>query len=50
MKTIIKSLYDAFAIGDIPTVLDGLDDNIIWYEAEGNPYADGNPYKGPDAV
>lgn len=50
MKTIIKNVYDAFAKGDMPTVLDALDKNIIWNEAEGNPYADGNPYKGPDAV
>jgi ketosteroid isomerase-like protein len=50
MKTTIENLYNAFAIGDIPTVLDGFDDSIIWNEAEGNPYDDGNPYEGPDAV
>jgi len=50
MKTIIQNLYNAFAEGDIPTVLAGLDDNIVWNEAEGNSLADGNPYKGPDAV
>lgn len=50
MKTIIKNVYDAFAKGDMPTVLGALDKNIIWNEAEGNPYADGNPYEGPDAV
>ncbi|WP_439483597.1 nuclear transport factor 2 family protein [Cyclobacterium plantarum] len=27
-----------------------MDSNIIWNEAEGNAYADGNPYKGPEAV
>ena len=27
-----------------------MDANIIWNEAEGNAYADGNPYIGPDAV
>lgn len=48
--TIIDNLYKAFAIGDIPTVLGGLDAKIVWNEAEGNAYADGNPYIGPDAV
>ncbi|MDP2686027.1 MAG: ester cyclase [Aequorivita sp.] len=48
--TIIDNLYKAFAIGDIPTVLGGMDAKIVWNEAEGNSYADGNPYIGPDAV
>jgi len=47
---IIDNLYKAFAIGDIPTVLAGLDAKVVWNEAEGNKYADGNPYIGPDAV
>lgn len=46
----IESLYAAFAVGDIPKVLAGLDEKIVWNEAEGNKYADGNPYIGPDAV
>ena len=48
--TIIDNLYKAFAIGDIPTVLGIMDDKITWNEAEGNAYADGNPYIGPEAV
>lgn len=47
---IVDGLYKSFAIGDIPTVLAGMDANIVWNEAEGNSYADGNPYVGPDAV
>ncbi|MDO7171493.1 ester cyclase [Mariniflexile sp. AS56] len=47
---VINSLYNAFAVGEIPTVLDLLDADVIWNEAEGNAYADGNPYKGPEAV
>lgn len=47
---IIDSLYKAFAAGDIPAVLGGMDASIVWNEAEGNSLADGNPYKGPDAV
>jgi hypothetical protein len=27
-----------------------MDPNIVWNEAEGFPYADGNPYIGPDAI
>lgn len=48
--SIIDNLYKAFATGDIPAVLGVMDANIVWYEAEGNAYADGNPYIGPDAV
>lgn len=47
---IIDGLYKAFAAGDIPKVLAGLDEKIVWNEAEGNLYADGNPYIGPEAV
>lgn len=49
-RNIIDGLYKAFAVGDIPTVLGAMDSNIVWNEAEGNAYADGNPYKGPDSV
>jgi len=48
--TTIDNLYKAFATGDIPTVLGIMDASIIWNEAEGNAYADGNPYIGPEAV
>jgi len=47
---IIDSAYNNFSKGDIPAVLGLMDANIIWYEAESNSLADGNPYKGPDAV
>lgn len=48
--SIIDGLYKAFSVGDVPAVLAGMDTNIVWMEAEGNPYADNNPYIGPDAV
>ncbi|WP_169718943.1 ester cyclase [Aequorivita capsosiphonis] len=48
--SIIDGLYKAFAKGDIPTVLAGMDAKIVWNEAESNSLADGNPYIGPDAV
>lgn len=47
---IIDTMYKAFAKGDIPTVLSSMNSNIEWNEAEGNSYADGNPYIGPDAI
>jgi len=47
---IIESLYNAFATGDMPTVLGLMDPAIEWNEAESNSLADGNPYIGPDAV
>jgi ketosteroid isomerase-like protein len=34
----IKSVYDAFAKGDISTVLGALSADIEWTEAEGFPY------------
>lgn len=46
----MKSLYDAFAKGDVPAVLGAFDPQIQWREAEGFLYADGNPYVGPQAV
>lgn len=45
---IIRGLYDAFAIGDIPAVLDTLASDISWTEAEGGPY--GGVSIGPDQV
>jgi uncharacterized protein len=47
---IIKAVYEAFARGDIPTVLGALDANVDWREAENFMYADRNPYIGPQAV
>jgi ketosteroid isomerase-like protein len=43
-------MYNAFAAGDVPSVVDAMDPQIEWLEAEGFPYADGNPYVGPSAV
>ncbi|MCE7925617.1 MAG: ketosteroid isomerase [Haliscomenobacteraceae bacterium CHB4] len=47
---VIDGLYRAFAKGDVPAVLAVMDAGIVWNEAEGFPYADRNPYIGPDAV
>jgi ketosteroid isomerase-like protein len=47
---IVKSLYDAFAKGDVPGVLGAFDSGIQWREADGFLYANGNPYVGPQAI
>ena len=47
---IIQNLYVEFAKGDVPAVLQRFDPKIVWNEAENFPYADGNPYTGPQAV
>lgn len=47
---VINSLYEYFGAGEIPKVLELMEANIVWNEAEGNAYADGNPYVGPEAV
>jgi uncharacterized protein len=43
-------LYEAFARGDVAAFVAALDPGIVWNEAEGFMYADGNPYVGPDAI
>ena len=47
---VIRAIYDAFAVGDVPGVLGRMTPDIVWNEAENFPYADGNPYVGPEAV
>lgn len=47
---LVRGIYEAFAAGDVPRVLGAFDAKIVWNEAESFPYADGNPYVGPDAV
>jgi uncharacterized protein len=47
---LIRGLYNAFAAGDIVGVLGPMSPDIVWNEAENFPYADGNPYIGPEAV
>lgn len=47
---IVQKLYSDFAKADIPALLQRFDPKIVWNEAENFPYADGNPYIGPQAV
>jgi ketosteroid isomerase-like protein len=45
---LIKSAYDAFAVGDVPSVLKTFDPNIIWHVPGRSPLS--GVYKGPDGV
>lgn len=49
-RELVQSLYDAFAKGDAATVLGAMHSEVDWKEAENSPYADQNPYVGPDRV
>lgn len=45
---VVRRVYQAFAVGDIPTVLGALAPNVHWTEAAGGPY--GGVSIGPEAV
>ena len=47
---IVRALYAAFAKGDMQAALATMADDVVWTEAENYPYADRNPYVGPQAV
>jgi hypothetical protein len=47
---LVRGIYDGFAAGDVAAVLGAMSPDIVWNEAENFPYADGNPYVGPQAV
>jgi ketosteroid isomerase-like protein len=47
-EDIISGLYEAFARGDVPSVLGEFAPDIEWHEAEGMPY--GGVYRGPEAI
>ncbi len=48
---LVQGLYGAFAQGDVPTVVGGMDGDIHWREAEGNPYQpSGAAWVGADAI
>jgi uncharacterized protein len=44
----VRSIYAAFAAGDVPSVLGALAPSVVWTEAAGGPY--GGVSVGPDAV
>lgn len=46
----VRRLYEAFAAGDVDGIISLMSPDIEWVEAENFPYADNNPYRGPEAV
>lgn len=49
-RAAVDAVYAGFAAGDIPMAISTMAPDIEWSEAQGNPYADKNPYIGPDAI
>ncbi|MHA6288523.1 nuclear transport factor 2 family protein [Maricaulis sp. CAU 1757] len=49
-REVAESMYAAFATGDVDRFVSLMHPDIVWNEAENYPYADRNPYIGPDAV
>ena len=49
-RTTVEAVYTTFAEGDMDAFAGLMAPDIVWNEAEGNPYADRNPYLGPEAV
>ena len=47
---VIEGLYEAFAKGDIETILGTLDPKVEWFEAEGVVYDPGRAFVGPEEV
>lgn len=47
---LVRSIYSAFAAGDVPRVVALMAPEMEWNEAESFPYADGNPYRGAEAI
>lgn len=49
-KALMEKAYQDFARGDVPAVLAILDEDVRWFEAEGNPWWQGGPAIGPQQV
>jgi len=47
-REVLQSMYDAFARGDVPSVLERFDHKVEWIEPDGSPY--GGTYRGPEEV
>lgn len=46
----VETVYAGFAAGDIARATSAMAADIEWREAQGNPYADQNPYIGPEEI
>ena len=48
--SLVQGVYAALGRGDVPAAIAAMSPEIEWNEAENFPYADGNPYRGADAI
>ena len=46
----VKGFYEAAARGEMNVLFEALAAKVEWREADGSPFASGNPYVGGDAV
>ena len=49
-EAVVRTVYDGFAAGDMALATSRFAEDVEWREADGHPYADGNPYVGADGV
>ncbi|MGY6532361.1 nuclear transport factor 2 family protein [Glycocaulis sp.] len=49
-RAVIQAMYEAASRGDAEAYAAMMSPDIVWMEAENFPYADGNPYVGPEAI
>lgn len=47
---LLRNAYNAFAHGDIPSVLDAMTDDVQFVVAENSPYYRGTPYVGKQEI
>jgi ketosteroid isomerase-like protein len=47
---LVQGIYAGLRAGDVPGVVARMSPDIVWNEAENFPYADRNPYLGPEAI
>jgi len=48
--SLVQGVYAALGRGDVPAAIAAMSPEIVWNEAENFPYADGNPYRGAEAI
>lgn len=49
-STLVQSLYDAFARGDIPFILDRLSDDVVFENSDSTEMPHGGTYRGKEEI
>jgi len=47
---VVKGVYESHSNRDTPSLIDLLDPDVEWFEAQSHPYARKRPWRGPDEV